>query len=558
MCLCDASRKCAVRQPPENLQVPGKQELPEISVPATAAGVPPAPASTKEHPLHNQSPSSRRVHDLAEVRAGIYARISHVLDDDKTKVADQLRLGHEVAAGHGWRVVATYEDNNRSAWQRNRKRPGWDQLLADVEAGRINCIIVYHGDRLIRQPWDLELLLKLARDRGIRLVSLSGSRDLSSPDDQFILRIEAAQACKSSDDTSRRLKSHHERRRRAGRRATGGHGGRTFGYESDGVTHRAADRCAVATRLEESEPDVIREMARRILAGESRTSVGATLTARGWRTPAGNALTYDRVRKILLRPDLTGLMPDGETAGGWEPILDRETWEQVQLALQAGTTVAPTFGVTPARRWLGSGLYLCDPCGTPMRVRPHGNRARDGWAAGYACENHGACGKTYRDAAALDAYVIGCACGRLANEENPAPDAPARPEAGKRWAELAIERAEAEALLADASRSKGRATLLMERLDGIDAQMEALREQESVTEAQRLRRQYAGISPGEFRELPLTVQRALVAATVTVRVLPASRRGRGFRSEDVQVRPVELHCAFTAASTRRGPWTRAR
>jgi hypothetical protein len=41
-------------------------------------------------------------------------------------------------------------------------------------------------DRLFRQPRDLEQLIDLA-DHGFRLISSHGSRDLSDPDDRYIL-----------------------------------------------------------------------------------------------------------------------------------------------------------------------------------------------------------------------------------------------------------------------------------------------------------------------------------------------------------------------------------
>jgi site-specific DNA recombinase len=52
---------------------------------------------------------------------------------------------------------------------------------------------VWHVDRLFRQPRDLERLIDLA-DAGFRVISSHGSRDLSNPDDRYILRIEVAHA----------------------------------------------------------------------------------------------------------------------------------------------------------------------------------------------------------------------------------------------------------------------------------------------------------------------------------------------------------------------------
>jgi hypothetical protein len=55
-------------------------------------------------------------------------------------------------------------------------------------------MIAYHPDRLMRQPRDLEELLQ---DSGVHAITLPGEatrRDLSDPDDRFILRIEVAHA----------------------------------------------------------------------------------------------------------------------------------------------------------------------------------------------------------------------------------------------------------------------------------------------------------------------------------------------------------------------------
>jgi len=56
--------------------------------------------------------------------------------------------------------------------------------------------------------------------------------------------------------------------------------------------------------------------------------------------------------------------------------------------------------------------------------------------------------------------------------------------------------------------------------------------------AGRLRARYAGITREEFEALPLDVRRALVRGCYRVVVLRSSRRGPGFRAEDVIMSPV--------------------
>ena len=58
--------------------------------------------------------------------------------------------------------ITSIIDNGVSAWQRNRKRPGWDELIAACKRGDIKHIVCYHPDRLMRQPRDLEELLSIS------------------------------------------------------------------------------------------------------------------------------------------------------------------------------------------------------------------------------------------------------------------------------------------------------------------------------------------------------------------------------------------------------------
>lgn len=441
------------------------------------------------------------------VRAAVYTRMSHALDDDQTKVNDQARIALDLAQGRGLDVAAghVYTDNNKSAWQRNRKRPGWDAMLAEVEAGQLDAIVVYHGDRLLRQPHDLEVLLQLADGKGIRVLSVAGDRDLDSADDRFVLRIEAAQACKSSDDTSRRKKTGIERARREGKVRSGGRGGRAFGFAADGISLYPADRCDVASRRELTEADVIREMCRRILGGEGATAVARDVSARGWRTPAGNDLAHDTLKKMLLRPRVAGLMPDGESKAAWPAILERDDWERVRLVLDGRAARFP--GATPARRWLLSGIAVCGECRQPLQARASRGTGQQRYDTGYSCVAKG-CGRVFRVAAHVDAYVSSAVVSYLADEHNPAATAPADPGRAAEWARLQADRSETEQALATAG--TGSAILLARRLDGIDARITELRDSEASGAHDRLRAQYRDITLEEFLSEPLDVDRKSV------------------------------------------------
>jgi DNA invertase Pin-like site-specific DNA recombinase len=473
-------------------------------------------------------------------RAGIYCRISVAKVDDRTKVADQERICRDLCERLGWEIAEVYTDNSRSAWQRNRKRPGWDQMLADVERGHITAIAVYHGDRLVRHPWDLEVLLDLGEHKGVKLASPTGTRDLGNPEDHFSLRIEAAVYKRESDATSRRRKNQYERWRREGRVRAGGRGGRAYGFATDGIT------------LVPGEVVVVQEAARRILGGEPTGALARSLSAAGARTPTGAPFTHHFLRKMLARPRYAGLMPDGIHPAAWQAVLDRETWEAVCAVLDAK---AAGFGyATNASRWLLSGIARCAVCGSGLQVCPEGYRAHDDgkqcvqlgcakphhWhraerLTGYGCVQRG-CRKVQRSARLLDEYVITRTLAKLNDTRNPPGHVPENHMLAREMRTLIAQRAATEEQIRDPARG-GRLDTLLDRLDRIDARLAQLRELAAGSAGARLAGAHAGLDRERWDDLPLHTRRALVAALFTVTVLPASRRGPGFNSADVRLTP---------------------
>ena len=152
------------------------------------------------------------------LRAASYCRLSLARMGDTTKVDDQDRINHELAARRGWTISPehVYKDNSKSAWRRDRRRPGWNALLTAIRSGELDMVAIYHGDRLVRQPRDLEDLLDVGADRGITLVSPTGTYNLADPDHQMMLRWMVARAKNEVDHISRRMKDGHARRRKQG------------------------------------------------------------------------------------------------------------------------------------------------------------------------------------------------------------------------------------------------------------------------------------------------------------------------------------------------------
>ncbi|MFD7051995.1 recombinase family protein [Streptomyces mirabilis] len=191
-------------------------------------------------------------------------------------------------------------------------------MLRAMGEGEIRRVVVYHPDRLMRQPKDLEELLSIADDKRVLLHGEANRSDLSDPDDRFILRIEVAHACRSSDDSSRRLKDALKDKAREGEPHVGN---RPYGYTGNGQA------------IIEGEAKIVREVFRRYLDGESPSSIAQDLTARGVTTSKGKTWQPENVRHLLSSDFVAGVrIHQGEEVGtgAWPAIIDRGQWDEAQ------------------------------------------------------------------------------------------------------------------------------------------------------------------------------------------------------------------------------------
>src|SRR6201984_3871913 len=85
---------------------------------------------------------------MATRRVGIYLRVS----PDGQTTENQRRELEAVAARSGWEIVGFYEDAGISGAKGRDKRPGFDRLLKDATARKINMIAAWSVDRLRRRP----------------------------------------------------------------------------------------------------------------------------------------------------------------------------------------------------------------------------------------------------------------------------------------------------------------------------------------------------------------------------------------------------------------------
>ena len=311
--------------------------------------------------------------------AAIYARISADVEGKSLGVQRQLEDCRKLAADRGWPVGAEYVDNDVSAFS-GKPRREYARMLADLESGARDAVVVYNLDRLHRRPAELEEFVALCERVGVsQVATVTADIDLGNDDGLFMARIFAAFAAKESGRKSARI------RRKMLQNAEQGlpHGSvRPFGYEDDKIT------------LREAEAAVVREMVDRYLAGQSIKSLTVWLNesaiapavAKSWQTSA--------VRQILCSGRIAGMREHrGQVIGPakWPAIITPAERDRV-LARVAARSVTKTRA---ARTYLLSGMLRCGRCGNRLfsqarHVNPD-NRVRR-----YVClkgPDHGGCGR---------------------------------------------------------------------------------------------------------------------------------------------------------------------
>jgi site-specific DNA recombinase len=113
------------------------------------------------------------------IRVAAYCRKSHAqgLEQEFNSIDAQRQAIESFIAsqrGAGWIALPErYDDGGYSG--ASVDRPSFQRLLADVAAGKIDCIAVYRIDRLSRSFADYVGILKLFEQHGATFVSPSSS-----------------------------------------------------------------------------------------------------------------------------------------------------------------------------------------------------------------------------------------------------------------------------------------------------------------------------------------------------------------------------------------------
>ena len=210
------------------------------------------------------------------VRCVIYTRKStdENLDREFNTLDAQRAAGESYIASQrdeGWIALPEiYDDGGFSG--ANTQRPALQRLLADVDAGKVDCVVVYKYDRLSRSMLDFLQLLDFFKKRGVSFVSVSQRFDTSTPMGEVTLNILLTFAQFERQMTAERTRDKMRAARKRGR-WTGGMP--PLGYDVAPEGGRLT--------INRDEADQVRAIFDLYLEHRALLPVAQELARRGWR-----------------------------------------------------------------------------------------------------------------------------------------------------------------------------------------------------------------------------------------------------------------------------------
>lgn len=338
-----------------------------------------------------------------------YARLSVGWDGRDLANAGQHSYNEKAIASAGRELGQRFEDGV-SAWNAEVHRTDFEDVILRMERGQSGGVSVWEHARFLRQPYELEVMLRRVRGLGCIFIGSGRAYQLDDDSDQDMLRMFTMQANRSSGDTSRRVKRENQVRREAGHwtrpgRRAFGHGGVDNTAEVDPVSGRRPWVGEAQVRRERAA--IVRGVAD-VLAGGTVAGVMRDWQGRGLVGTMGVELNEITVRQILTRPINAGLLTyKGEvvgTATNVEPVIDEDTHQRV-VALFSSRRKGEALPTT-----LGSGLIECGRCGHTLSSQPNKGRAT------YFCvKARGGCNRLRVAAHGVDAGLRELAIARLSD-----------------------------------------------------------------------------------------------------------------------------------------------
>ena len=327
----------------------------------------------------------------------LYPRLSHEdeLQGESNSISNQKRILESYAKQNGFTNLQWYTDDGYSG--ANFQRPGFQAMLADIEAGKVGTVIVKDMSRLGRNYLQVGMYTDMIfPQRGVRFIAINDGVDSAQGDNDFAPLRNIFNEWMVRD-TSKKIKAVFRSKGMSGKPITSQP---VYGYLKGEDGRFIVD--------EEAAP-VVKQIFSLCLAGNGPTKIARILTEQQIPTPStleyrrtGSTRRYypdypykwatNTIVHILERKEYLGHTVNFKTEkvsykvkssvenpeekqvifeNTHEPIIDLATWERVQELRKQRKRPNRYDEVG-----LFSGLLFCADCGSVLYQQRYENKTR--------------------------------------------------------------------------------------------------------------------------------------------------------------------------------------
>lgn len=293
-------------------------------------------------------------------RAALYIRVSTM---------EQVKEGYSIlaqteklkayASAKDMSVYKTYSDPGFSGAKQDR--PALQEMIQDIENGKIDVVLVYKLDRLARsQKITLYLIEDIFLKNSVDFISLQESFDTSTPFGRATIGMLSVFAQLERDTITERMHMGRTERAKQGY------------YHGSGVAPLGYDYVDGNLIVNEYEANIIREIFDLYVNQEKgQIHIVKKMAAKY----PGKVNTATIVKYALRNPIYTGRISwEGNVyEGHHKPIIDDKTFEKAQRLIKEKSTNATT---NKNQQSLLAGVIYCGKCGARMTREINGPKSK--------------------------------------------------------------------------------------------------------------------------------------------------------------------------------------
>lgn len=276
------------------------------------------------------------------LRCAIYTRKSREdgLEQEFNSLDAQRESGEayiESQRMQGWQLIPERYDDGAFSGE-TMERPGLQRLLADVEAGKVDVIVVYKIDRLSRSLLDFMQMIEMFNDRGVSFVSVTQHFNTTDSTGRLFLGILITFAQYEREVAGDRIRDKVAAAKRRGKYCGGVP---VLGYD--------VDREAKKLLINQEEEPLVKHIFHRFCQLGSARAVAKELNEQGYKTKSwitkkgslheGKPWNTGHVYRLLNNRTYIGEVSHKKKhyPGEHEAIIDRKQWDMVQGILAENT-----------------------------------------------------------------------------------------------------------------------------------------------------------------------------------------------------------------------------